>query len=130
MANLNQCNFIGNVARDCELRFTPSGKAVASFTIAVNEQWTSNGEKQERTEWVKCTAWDKLAEICGKMLTKGKSVFISGRMTTNQWDDKDGNKRYTTEIVAYQMQLLSPRESRDDSVFTPQPTPLDDTIPF
>ncbi len=106
MAALNQCNFIGNLGKDPEMRTMANGKAVTNFSIAVTEKWTSNGEKKERTEWVKVTAYDKLAEICAKYLAKGKPVFISGKMQTRQWEDKDGNTRYTTEIVANNMVML------------------------
>ena len=106
MASLNQCNFIGNLGKDPEMRFMTNGKAVTNFSIAVTEKWTSNGEKKERTEWVRVTAYDKLAEVCAKYLTKGKPVFISGKMQTRSWEDKDGNTRYTTEIVANNMVML------------------------
>jgi single-strand DNA-binding protein len=106
MASLNQCNFIGNLGKDPEMRTMTNGKAVTNFSIAVTEKWTSNGEKKERTEWVKVTAYDKLAEICAKYLAKGKPVFISGKMQTRSWEDKDGNTRYTTEIVANNMVML------------------------
>ena len=106
MAALNQCNFIGNLGKDPEMRFMTNGKAVTNFSIAVTEKWTSNGEKKERTEWVRVTAYDKLAEVCAKYLTKGKPVFISGKMQTRSWEDKDGNTRYTTEIVANNMVML------------------------
>lgn len=102
MAALNQCNFIGNIGRDPDLRYTASGKAVANFSIAVTEKY--NGEDQ--TEWVNVVAWNKLAEVCGKYLHKGSPVYISGKMQTRKWEDKDGNTKYTTEIIAFQMQML------------------------
>lgn len=104
MAGVNQCNFVGNLGRDPEMRTTQAGKAVCNFSIAVNEKW--NG--QEHTEWVNVVAWGKLAEICGQYLTKGREVYVSGRMQTRKWQDRDGNDKYTTEIVANTMQMLGP----------------------
>jgi len=99
MANgLNQCNFIGNIGRDPEVRYTATGKAVANLSIGVRYG--------ETTEWVNVVAWEKLAEIIGTYLKKGSHIYISGRMQTRSWDDKDGNKKYTTEIVANQMLML------------------------
>jgi len=114
MANLNQCNFIGNLGRDPEMRYMTNGKAVVNFTLAVNESRTKDGQKQERTEWVRVTVYDKLAEVCAKYLSKGKPCFISGKMQTRQWDDKDGNKRSTTEIIAHTIQMLGVKGSDAD----------------
>jgi single-strand DNA-binding protein len=103
MANdLNRCEFIGRLGKDPETRFMPNGDAVCNFSIAVG--WKS--KEKEGTEWVRFNAYGKLAEICGKYLTKGSQVYISGRFKTRAWDDKDGNKRYSTEIEADQMQML------------------------
>jgi len=111
--SLNKVMLIGHLGRDPEMRFTPSGKAVTNFTMATNEVWLDqSGEKQERTEWHRVVTWGKLAENCAKLLSKGKQIYIEGRIQTRQWDDKDGNKRYTTEIVANTMQLLSPLDSQ------------------
>ena len=106
MPSLNQCNFIGHLGQDPEVKYTPSGKAVANFSVAVSEKYGG----KERTEWVRIVAWDKLAEICGNYLKKGAPVFISGRMQTREWEDKDGNRRFTTEIVAQTMQMLGVRD--------------------
>lgn len=100
---LNQCNFIGRLGRDVEIRYTQAGKAVGSFSIACSEK---RGD-QESTEWVNVVVWDKLAEICGEYLSKGSLVFISGRMQTRKWQDQSGADRYTTEIVAREMKMLS-----------------------
>jgi single-strand DNA-binding protein len=114
MASLNQCNFIGNLGRDPEMRYMPSGDAVASFSIACTENWKDkNGQKQERTEWVRVSMFGKQAEVAGEYLKKGSSVFISGRMQTREWEDKDGNKRHTTEIVADTMRMLGSRPAAD-----------------
>ncbi len=111
---LNHCTFIGNLGADPELRYTQAGTAVANFNIAVTEKWTKDGEAHERTEWVRIVAWDKLAEICEKYLTKGKQVFISGKMQTRKWQDRDGVEKYTTEITAQQMLMLGGREGDRD----------------
>ncbi len=108
---INQCNFIGRLGRDPETRYTQSGKAVASFSLACSEK--RGGE--ESTEWVNVVAWEKLAEIAGQYLTKGSLVFISGRMQTRKWQDKEGGTRYTTEIVAREMKMLDRREERQDT---------------
>jgi single-strand DNA-binding protein len=102
MSGLNQCNFIGRLGKDVELRCTNIGKAVTSFSVAVDEGY---GDKK-RTEWVNIVAWEKLATICAEYLRKGSLVFVTGRLQTRQWDDKEGNKRSTTEIVASNMKML------------------------
>lgn len=107
MASINKVILIGNLGGPPEVRYTPSGRAVASFRIATSEQWTSkDGEKESRTEWHRIVAWGRLGEICGEYLRKGSQVYIEGKLQTRQWDDKEGNKRYTTEIVAQTMQML------------------------
>lgn len=104
MANdLNNCFFIGRLGNDPDQRFMPNGKAVTNFSLAVG--WKS-GDK-EGTEWVRVTAYDKLAEVCGEYLRKGAQAFVSGRMTTRKWTDKENIERYTTEIVAERVQFLS-----------------------
>jgi single-strand DNA-binding protein len=112
MAGINKVILIGNLGADPEVRYTGNGTAVASFRIATTERWTNpNGEKGERTEWHRIVAWRRLAEICGEYLSKGKQVYVEGRLQTRSWEDKDGNKRWTTEIVALNMQMLgSPAE--------------------
>jgi len=109
--SINKVILIGRLGKDPEMRFTPSGKAVTNFTLATNENWTDQGgERQERTEWHRIVTWGKLAENCAKLLSKGKQVYVEGRLQTRSWDDRDGNKRYTTEIVANTMQILGPME--------------------
>jgi single-strand DNA-binding protein len=116
---VNKVILIGRLGKDPEMRFTPSGKAVTNFTLATNENWTDqSGERQERTEWHRIVTWGKLAENCAKLLSKGKQIYIEGRLQTRQWDDRDGNKRYTTEIVANQMQILSPVEGGGDKALS------------
>ena len=105
--DLNRVQLIGNITRDPELRTIPSGQNVCSFGIATNYQWTdAQGQKQSKAEFHNIVAWGKLGEICGEYLTKGKQIYIEGRLTTRSWEDKDGNKRYTTEIRAENMIML------------------------
>ncbi|MBI2368997.1 MAG: single-stranded DNA-binding protein [Deltaproteobacteria bacterium] len=113
MASVNKVILIGRLGADPEVRYTSSGTAVANFNLATNETWVNkNGERQERTEWHRIVAWGKLGEICREHLAKGKQVYIEGRLQTRSWDDRDGNKRHTTEIVATNMVMLgSPGES-------------------
>jgi single-strand DNA-binding protein len=111
--SLNKVMLIGNLGKDPELRYTASGVAVATFSIATNESWKDqDGNAQERTEWHNIVAWRKLAEICGEWLKKGKKVYIEGRLQTRSYDDKNtGQKRYITEIVADNMIMLDTRPS-------------------
>jgi single-strand DNA-binding protein len=107
---VNKAILIGNLGGDPELRSTPSGTPVATFTLATNESWNDrDGQRQERTEWHRIVAWGKLAEICGQYLRKGRQVYIEGRLTTRSWEDRQGNQRKTTEIVAQQMLMLGSR---------------------
>ncbi len=112
MAGINKAIIVGRLGKDPEMRYMPDGTAVASFSVATSEDWKdkSTGEKKERTEWHRIVAFRKLGEICGEYLSKGKLVYIEGRLQTRSWDDKDGNKRYTTEIVASDMQMLGSKE--------------------
>ena len=107
MGSVNKTILIGNIGRGPEVRYTKSGQAVASFSLATSERWTGkDGNKEEKTEWHRIVIWGKLAEIAGKYLSKGKQVYIEGRLQTREWDDKDGNKKQTTEIVANIMTML------------------------
>ena len=107
MAGVNKVILIGNLGKDPEVRYTKSGTAVASFSLATSEKWKDDsGEKKEKTEWHRIIAWGKLGEICGEYLKKGKQVYIEGRLQTRQWEDKDGNERQTTEVVANNMTML------------------------
>ena len=114
MAGINKAILIGNLGADPEVRYTQDGTAVASFNIATSETWKdkASGEKREKTEWHRIVAFGRIGEICGEYLSKGRQVYIEGRIQTRQWEDKEGIKRYTTEIVASQMQMLG---SRDES---------------
>ena len=106
--SVNKAILVGNLGKDPELRYTPSGTAVCTFTLATSERFKNKqGEQQDRTEWHNIVVWAGLAEICGKYLTKGKQVYIEGRIQNRSYDDRDGNKRYISEIVANEMQMLS-----------------------
>ncbi len=142
MANsINKVILVGRLGKDPEVKYTPNGTPVARFTLATNEVWKDqSGEKQERTEWHNIVAWTKLAEICGQYLTKGKLVYIEGRLQTRSWEDKDGNKRNTTEVRAENMVMLSSKadESRpakaaaasSSSDESSETTITDDDLPF
>ena len=107
---VNKVILIGNLGKDPEMRYTQSGTAVANFSLATTDSWTGkDGNKEERTEWHNIVAWARLAEICGQYLTKGRQVYIEGRIQTRKWEDRDGNTRYTTEVVAQNMQMLGGR---------------------
>jgi single-strand DNA-binding protein len=112
MASVNKVILIGNLGRDPELRYTQSGQAVANFTLATTERFPARdgGERQERTEWHRIVAWGRTAELCAQYLSKGRSVYVEGRLQTREWEDKEGQKRRTTEIVALNVQFLGGRE--------------------
>jgi single-strand DNA-binding protein len=142
MAGINKVILIGRLGSDPEVRYTPSGVAVANFNIATSEEWKDKdtGEKRERTEWHRIVVWRRLGEICGEYLSKGRQVYVEGRLQTRDWEDRDGNKRYTTEIVATDVQFLGSRDSSDsgrprgsgssDFQGGPAQGPADDDIPF
>jgi len=112
MAGVNKVILVGNLGADPEIRYTPSGTAVANFRLATSEtRANKDGQKETRTEWHKIVTFGKLAEICGEYLAKGKQVYIEGKIQTRSWDDKDGNKKYMTEIVANTMQMLGGKDS-------------------
>lgn len=141
--DLNQCNFIGRLGKDIEARYAPSGDAIANFSIAVGSAWKdkATGEKKESTEWVNIAVFGSLAEICIKYLVKGSQIYISGKQRTRKWQDKEGNDKYTTEIVADRMQMLGSKDSKPAE--PPQDKPrkpmsndengfkgMEDSIPF
>lgn len=148
MRGINKVTLVGNLGGDPEVRYTANGTAVANFSLATSEGWTdrNTGEKQEKTEWHRIVAWGRLGEICGEYLSKGKQVYIEGRIQTRSWDDRDGNKRWTTEIVAREMVMLGSGPGRqsdgdyrggDDNYDDkkgpppgPKTPPDDDDIPF
>jgi single-strand DNA-binding protein len=112
--SLNKAMIIGNLGRDPEMRYTPSGQAVTQFTVAVNRNYKDqNGDWQEETEWFRVVAWGPLAERTAEYLRKGRKVYVEGRLQTRQWEDQSGQKRYTTELIASTVTALDPRP-RDD----------------
>ncbi len=137
MASINKVILIGNLGRDPELRYTQGGQAVANFTLATNERFSGkDGEKQERTEWHRIVAWGRTAELCAQYLSKGRSVYLEGRLQTREWEDKEGQKRKTTEVVANTVQFLGGRgeggpagPASSDGGFDAGPPPSDD-VPF
>jgi single-strand DNA-binding protein len=146
MGSVNKVILVGNLGRDAELRYTPGGAALATINMATTEVWNDKaGQRQEKTEWHRVVLWGKSAETLTEYLTKGKQIYVEGRLQTRQWDDKDGNKRYTTEIRGDRVVLLGgggggrggQMSDRGDSAAThaagPEPSeqPLtDDDIPF
>lgn len=139
---INKVILIGNLGADPEIRYTQSGTPVVNFRIATTERWKNqDGQQQEQTEWHHIVAWRRLAEICGEYLSKGSRVYIEGKLQTRKWQDQNGNDRYTTEIVANEMKMLSPRgtSSSGDSFsgnggyndFPPEPPPgTGEDVPF
>lgn len=143
MASVNKVLLIGHLGRDAELRYTPGGAAVATLNMATSEVWNDKaGQRQEKTEWHRIVLWGKTAESLNEYLTKGKQIYVEGRLQTRQWDDKDGNKRYTTEIRGDRIVLLGgggerrtsgPAHVRDEEVGHGEPVltgDRDDDIPF
>jgi single-strand DNA-binding protein len=144
MASVNKVILVGNLGRDPELRYTKSGSAVANFSLATTDVFSKEGQREERTEWHRIVAWGKTAELCTQYLAKGRSVYIEGQLRTREWEDKDGNKRQTTEVHAQTVQFLGPRGggqggqggggggSRGSESSSPasDAPPADDEIPF
>ncbi|WP_310600718.1 single-stranded DNA-binding protein [Desulfobulbus sp.] len=138
---VNKVILIGNLGADPEIRYTQSGTPVATFRVATTERWKGqDGQMQEQTEWHSIVAWRRLAEICGEYLSKGSRVFIEGKLQTRKWQDQNGNDRYTTEIIAREMKMLSPRSGGGGesgggnqgygSEPFPEPPPMGDDVPF
>lgn len=139
MAGLNKVILIGNLGRDPEIRYTAQGQPVTTFSLATTESWTNkSGEREQRTEWHRIVTWGKLAEICSEYLSKGKQVYCEGRLQTREWEDRDGNKRRTTEVNAQQVLMLGRRGDgpRDEERGAGAPAPAaapdaeEDDIPF
>lgn len=135
MASVNKVIVLGNLGKDPELRHLPNGDAVCNFSLATTESWKDkDGNKQDKTEWHNIVIFRKLAEIAGEYLKKGRPVYIEGRLQTRKWQDKEGKDRYTTEIVADQMQMLGSRdEAKEVAKPTQAPTGFEDMesdIPF
>lgn len=130
---VNKVILVGNCGKDPDTRYTPSGSAVTNISIATSEQWTDkqSGQKQERTEWHTVVFFNRLAEIAGEYLRKGSQVYVEGSLRTRKWQDKSGNDRYTTEIVASEMQMLGSRGGSGDYSSAPQQqsAPADQSAP-
>ena len=140
-SGINKVILVGNLGKDPDMRYTAGGDAVANLSIATSESWNDNqtGEKKEKTEWHRVVFFRRIAEVCGEYLKKGSSVYIEGSLRTRDWEDDQGNKRYTTEIIGREMQMLGGRRSEDNMDQSPQinnPSPqpdeglIDDEIPF
>ena len=130
--SLNKVELIGNLTRDPELRFTPSGAAVCTFGLATNRQWnTETGEKKEEVEFHRIVAWNKLAELCGQLLAKGRKVYVEGRLQTRKWTGQDNQERITTEIVISDMIILDSKFQSEQrtSEAAEVPENLDEIIP-
>ncbi len=140
MASVNKVILIGNLGADPELRYTPSGSAVATFNMATTERWKNkDGQPQEQTEWHRIVLWNRPAEVAKEYLRKGSSVYVEGRLQTRNYEDKDGIKRYVTEVVGQRMQLLGGRGAQMSDAETPGAPPPppqgdldseDDDLPF
>ena len=142
MGTVNRVILVGNIGKDAEVRYTTGGAAVSTLSLATTEVWNdkSSGQRQEKTEWHRVVVWGKQAETLSEYLTKGRQIYVEGRLQTRQWDDKDGNKRYTTEVRTDRIVLLGGRSSTGDAGGPGQPaasTPVtgppeltEDDIPF
>ncbi len=141
MSGINKVILVGRLGNDPEIRYTQQGVAVTNFNMATSENWQDKaGQKQERTEWHRIVVWGKMAETCSQYLAKGRQVYVEGRLQTRQWEDKDGNKRYTTEVVAATVQFLDragdktmPTSAGVEENYQPQDMPpvgVEDEIPF
>lgn len=128
--SLNKVMIIGRLGRDPEMRYTPSGRPVTTFSVATSRSWnTSEGERRTETEWFNVVAWSSLAEICKEYLKKGQQVYIEGRLQTRYWDDNEGNKHSSVEIVASEMIILGERRENQSAAEEPETTE-EDEFPF
>jgi single-strand DNA-binding protein len=132
---LNKVMLIGHLGREPEMRYTPSGRPVTSFSLAATRTWNSpDGERREETEWFNIVAWGNLAEICKQYLAKGQQVYIEGRLQTRRWEDQEGKKHYATEVVANEMIMLGERPARPstggEAAGAHEPPPEEDEFPF
>jgi single-strand DNA-binding protein len=140
MRGVNKAIIVGNLGKDPEVRYMPSGSAVCNFSVATTESWKDKqtGEQQERTEWHRISMFGRLAEIAAEYLRKGSQVYLEGKIQTRKWQDKEGKDRYSTEIVADQMQMLGGRRdsgggsgsTTSPGASEPPPADFDDDIPF
>jgi single-strand DNA-binding protein len=137
--SVNKVILIGNLGKDPEVRYTQSGTAVTNFTMATSRSFKKDGEKVDETEWHRVVAFGRTAEVCGEYLSKGKQVYVEGRIQTREWEDKEGNRRWTTEIIIERMQMLGSRADKaveqpppiTDDPFDKTPDDVrDDDVPF
>ncbi|NPV76959.1 MAG: single-stranded DNA-binding protein [Anaerolineae bacterium] len=130
---LNKVMIIGHLGRDPEMRYTPSGRPVTTFTVATSRSWnTSDGERHSETEWFNVVSWGNLAEICKQYLSKGQQVYVEGRLQTRRWDDSEGVKHTSIEIVANEMMILGDRREANNvsGGIEPETSEIDDEYPF
>lgn len=126
MASLNKVMLIGNLGQSPEMRFTPSGSPVTTFSVACNREYTQDGEKKQETEWFNIVAWNKQAESCNQYLSKGQQVYVEGRLHTRSWDGQDGQKKYRTEVIANQVLFLGGKrkEEEEEAEYDPNDIPF------
>jgi len=138
---VNKVILVGNLGSDPEIKTTPTGQQVANFSLATSESWTdkNTGEKQTKAEWHRLVLWRRLAEVAGQYLKKGAKIYVEGKLETRSWEDKEGQKRYTTEVVVYQLEMLGGdrQEGSGQQYQQPEPAPYvasgssdDDDLPF
>jgi len=126
--SVNKVILLGRLGQDPELKYTPGGSAVCNFSMATTEAWTDKqGQKQEKTEWHRIVVWGKLAELCNQYLAKGRQAFLEGRLQTRSWDDKDGNKKYTTEILASTVQFIGGATANNNANANPGNAQVDNS---
>ena len=131
MSGVNKVILVGNLGNDPEVKATNSGSTLANFSVATSERWTKDGERHEKTEWHRVTAFGKLAEIVGQYVTKGSKVYIEGKIQTRSWETDSGEKRYATEIIARDLQMLDKAGETSGQQSSAPPSPIDDDdLPF
>jgi len=131
MRGLNKVMIIGQLGRDPEMRYTPSGRPVTSFSVSTTRSWTSSdGDRREETEWFNVVAWGNLAEICKQYLHRGQPVYVEGRLQTRGWEDQEGKKHFRTELVANEVIILSDRRGETGEEGAPEEMPSEDEFPF
>lgn len=136
MRGLNKVMVIGNLGRDPEVRYTQNGTCVANLSVAVNEQWTKDGQRHEKTEWIRCVLWAKVAEVAKSYLHKGDAIYLEGKMQTRSWEDKSGEKKYTTEVNVHELRMLGGQGNGGRKVDQPThpdaepPVAETDDVPF
>jgi single-strand DNA-binding protein len=131
MRGLNKVMIIGQLGREPEMRYTPSGRPVTSFSVTTTRSWTSSdGDRREETEWFNVVAWGNLAEICKQYLHKGQPVYVEGRLQTRGWEDQEGKKHFRTELVANEVIILGDRRAESGDEGAADETPSDDEFPF